>query len=548
MLGRLASLQLCASDELASAALGERLAEGEVKARRGTIRAREGQPLALDKDVVNVAVHPGDLVDARSAASVLSSSLGGDESAYLELCTRDEPFVYVHMGIDGEKAEELKGAVEAENDAREAAGLERMGGFEYEEAVKRDYPMRSTVDGSPIAGTVVGCMEDGGGGLTGLELQYDAELTGTDGWYRQERSRLGVPIVGGIDELVDAVDGLEVVLSLDTDVQIVAQRELERVIELWGAGDGVVVVTRPKTGEILACCSTPYLDPRDRAGSPAEAYVLKAASSAYEPGSTVKPLVAAMAIDMGLASPDTVYDLPAQIDIGGWQVGDVDGRDYATQMTLTQILGRSSNVGAVACAESVGREAFESYMGAFGFGRATGADFPGEAAGRIDWSSGAWQYFAFGQGFSATPLQMAAAIGAVANGGLLLRPTFASSIGGEPVARPDGVRVMSETAAAAVAQMMRGVVENGGASTGRIEGVDVSGKTGTAQRADEEHGGYLDGLYTTSFVGFAPTEDAEVLVYVLVDYVPDGSGSETVGEAWASVMRAALDKVGREDR
>lgn len=554
MTGKLIYYQGFKTGELATTAANERTARKVLPHRRGGIYDRDGNVLARSIDAVDIAVHPAyqttdgstgqtvwvqNYTDPVPVANLLASVLGGSAQTYAEKLTMEQTaYVYVAKKADPEQADQLREQLSALNVERSEAKLSTYPVFEFEDTSKRVYPKGN------IAGNVIGVTGSDGHGLTGLELEYDDILSGTDGYLVEERSLYGSPIVGGQSERVEPVDGENIVISIDIDIQAAAQEQLTQVIETWSAGDGCVVVMQPETGELLACVSTPYLDPSDFSTAATEAFNLRCVSDSYEPGSTVKPLTASMAIDLGIATPYTSYWAPAKIEVGDDLVGDADKRTYEMDMTLTNMLERSSNVGAVLCAESVGASQFASYLDKYQIGHLTGVDYPGEALGlvpKLENYTGAWMAMAFGQSLAVPPVQVARAIGAIANDGVLVTPHFLVNRDGADVEYPAGDRVIASSTATQVAQMMYSVTENGYGSTGRIEGYHLSTKTGTAERAAET-GGYLDGLYTVSFIGFGPTEDPKLLVYVLVDYVPDGTGSEAVGKTWAAIMQAALDK------
>ncbi len=540
MTGRLVYLQAFATGSLSTTAKNERTARLTLAHRRGGIYDRNGNVLARSIDAVDIAAHPNLITEVNATANLLAGVLGGDAGSYAALLDTDSTYTYIAKQVDPEVADQLRAALTAANTERKEAGLEELGGFEYESTSKRVYPM------GEIAGNVVGCVGTDGHGLTGLELQYDEILSGTDGYLIQERGLYGAPVVGGQYERVDPVDGENIVVSIDIDIQRVAQEQLSAIIAEWNAGDGCVVVMQPRTGEILACCSTPYLDPGNFSTAATEAFNLRCVSDSYEPGSTVKPITASAAIDLGVATPETSYYVPARIDVGDDSVGDSDGRDYDTTMTLTNTLELSSNVGAVLVAESIGATQFSEYLERFKIGTRTGVDYPGEAQGLVsdlEDYTGAWASMAFGQGLAVPPVQVARAIAAIANEGVLVQPHFLVNRDGSDVEYPEGERVVATATADQVAEMMCSVTENGYGRTGRVEGYRVSTKTGTAERVDDTTGRYIDGKYTVSFIGFAPTDDPRVLVYVLVDYVPNATGSTAVGEKWAVIMQEALTKL-----
>ena len=541
MLGRLAYLQAFATGDLSVSAKNERTARRVLPHRRGAIYDRNGIVLARSVDAVDIAAHPNMITEVNATANLLVRVLGGDAATYAQKLSLDTTYVYLVKQADPEVADRLKAELATVNKERKAQGLTELGGFEYEDTSRRVYPMGN------IAGNVVGCIGTDGHGLTGLELEYDDILSGTDGWLIQERGVYGSPIVGGQYEREDPVDGENIVISIDVDIQRVVQEQLLAVIDKWGAGNACAIVMQPETGELLACSSTPFLDPGNITTAPTEAFNLRCVSDSYEPGSTVKPIVASMAIDLGIATPDTTYWAPPRINVGTDSVGDADSRDYSMDMSLTNMLERSSNVGAVLCADSVGASQFAAYYDKYQIGSRTGIDYPGEVPGlvtRLENYTGAWQAMAFGQSLAVPPIQVARAIGAIANEGLLMEPHFLVSRNGQEVAYPAGERVIATATADQVAQMMWCVTEYGYGSAGAIEGYNLSTKTGTAERADPETGRYMNDRYLVSFMGFGPTEDPKVLVYVLVDYVPEGgSGAETAAEPWRNIMAEALAKL-----
>lgn len=540
VVGRLAFLQGIRSGELSTEAAYERTAHVVLPHRRGTIYDRSGNVLATSVDATTIAVHPNQVADPNALANIMASVLGGSAESYAQTLYLDTTYAYIAKRVDPDVAERLRDAVNAENKERVDRGAEPIVGIEYTDVSRRIYPF------GEIAGTIVGCVGEDGHGLTGLELQYEDVLGGTDGSLLEERGLFGAPIVGGDYERVDPVDGTDIVLSIDIDIQRIVQERLSATIEEWKAGDSCVMVTDPRTGEILACASTPYLDPSDLVNASADSFVSKCVSYSYEPGSTVKPLTASMAVDMGLATPQTEYFTPASIQVGDDWVHDADEREFDTIMTLTNILERSSNVGAVVCAEDVGADGFAEYFERYGIGVRTDVDFPGEEQGlvtRRENYTGAWAAMAFGQSIAVPPVQVARAIGAIANEGVLMRPHFLVARGSEQEPREPGERVISTATATQVAQMMFSVVENGYGSTGRVEGYRLAGKTGTSERVDPTTGLYFDDVFTASFVGFGPVEDPRALVYVLVDYVPNGGGTSVAGPLWADIMSAVLEKL-----
>ncbi len=541
---RLFYLQAIATGELSTSAHNERTANTVLPYRRGAIYDRNGNVLARSVDAVNIAVHPNivqGLGTVNATANILADVLGGNASDYAEICERDTTYAYVVKNADPVLAANLKAALVAENTERKQNSLTELTGFEYETIQRRIYTQ------GVVAGNIIGIVGgDDDEGITGLELQYNDVLCGTDGYLVQERSRDGMPVVGGDAVRNDPVDGENITISIDLDIQRVAQEQVTQAIADWKAKSGVAIVMIPETGEILACVSTPYLDLSDTSSATTEAFNVKCVSDSYEPGSTFKPITAAAAIDSGTATPSTMYYCPATIQVGDDTVGDSDDRDYDIDLTLTQVLERSSNVGMVECAEDLGSEKFYEYTQRFKIGTRTEIDYPGEVSGLVsdyEHYTGAWASMSFGQSIAVPPIQMARAVSAIANDGVLVQPHFLLKIGSEEQTYDNVGQAVSAQTAREVAEMMYSVIENGYGKTGKIEGYRLSGKTGTAERVDDTTGLYFDNTNTVSFIGFGPTDDPKVLVYVMIDYVTGATGSTVAGPVWAAIMQEALDKL-----
>ena len=537
-------LQAIETGEISTDASEERTANLTLPHRRGAIYDRNGNVLARSVDAVNIAIHPNVVQDndaINATANLIAEVLGGDASTYAQICSRESKYEYLAKNADPLLKANLKSALETANIDRKKAGLVAISGFEYEDVQKRVYTQ------GEVAGNVIGIIGgDENKGITGLELQYEDVLSGTDGYLVQERSRDGDPIVGGEAVRIDPVDGENIVISIDLDIQRTAQEQIAKAVAEWGARSGVAIVMQPETGEVFACVSTPYLDLSNIKAAATEAFNVKCVSDSYEPGSTFKPITASAAIDVGIATPTTNYYCPAEIQVGDDWVGDSDKRDYDIDLTLTEVLERSSNVGMVECAEGLGSRNFYDYTQRFKIGTLTGIDYPGEVSGIVPEYSeytGAWASMAFGQALAVPPFQMARAISAIANDGVLVQPHFLVSIAGQQQNYPEVGRAISSDTARQVSEMMYSVIENGYGNTGKVEGYRLSGKTGTAERVDDTTGLYFANTNTVSFIGFGPTDDPKVLVYVMIDYVTGATGSEAAGPVWSVIMETALKKL-----
>ena len=524
---RLAWYDVFNADWYVGQAEARRLTDRPLYAKRGTVYDRNGNVLATSVECYNVAVNPRLVEDPDAVVAALVEVLGVDEGDAREKVSQDTTFVYIKKQVDTEYVDELK-----------ETGLD---GFEYEQTVKRVYPYGA------LASQVLGVVGNDNHGLTGLELYYDEELSGVDGSIMYEHGLYGERIAGGAYEETPAQDGSDIVLTIDANIQRAAEEALAEAVEEADANYGSIIVTDPNTGEILAACSYPTYDQANLADADSSALNLRVVTDSYEPGSTFKTLTAAMAVDSGSWTSETTIHVPAQVKVGDDIVTDVDDRDWSMDMSLREILRRSSNTGIALVGESMGADSFASYLEKFGIGQSTGVDFPGEVTGivpaREDYTGASVGSMSFGQGVAVPPVQLVRAVGAIANGGTLKTPHFAKSVDGEEVDWSDGdSRAISEEAAASVADMMRTVVDEGTGEAGQVEGYDVSGKTGTAQRASAE-GGYEENNYMASFMGFAPTDDPQVLVYVTLDGTA-GSGGGQAAPPFQKVMSQALDTLG----
>jgi cell division protein FtsI (penicillin-binding protein 3) len=402
----------------------------------------------------------------------------------------------------------------AQAGALKELGLEGLG---FLEDSRRVYPSNE------LACQVLGFVGVDDEGLSGLELYYEELLGGAPGRLIGERDSKGRPIPGGITYEEEAVDGEDIVLTIDKDIQYQTQVALNEAVERWGAKAGSVVVMDPRNGEILAMASSPQFNPNRFAEGDEEAFRNRAIVDTYEPGSTIKSLTAAAVIDAGLYGPDSVFELPPTIQIGGRTIHESHDR-AAVSWTLTDIVTQSSNVGAVKLGLALGEESLYDYFSRFGLTEKTGVDFPGEVKGWLgtpdSWSPSSLATITFGQGVSMTPLQLARALGAIANGGNLVTPHFLkeSSVETDKAPRLVTERAISEETARQMRVVLTDVVNEGTGSAAAVPGYEVAGKTGTAQKARTDgKAGYAQGKYVASFSGFLPAEDPRVLIIVNID-------------------------------
>lgn len=527
---RLADYQIFNADRYLAEADARRKTKQTLYAKRGTIYDRNGTVLVSSVECKNVYVNP-QLIEKKQrkkAIAALVDVLGVDEDYVADLIDEDTTFAYVKRQVDEEDAELL--------------AKKEIAGIEFEPSIKRVYP------NGTLASQVLGIVNVDNVGVSGLEKQYDEILTGVNGSLERERALDGTFIAGGAYKKVPAQDGMDIVLGIDANVQRVAEDAIAEVVERVGAKNGSVVVSDPTTGEIICACSYPTYDPTDLENASNEDINLRVVTDVYEPGSVFKSFVAAVGIEHEGMTPDTAMDVPAMVRVGDDEVRDADKRDYGMNMTLREMLRRSSNTGFVLVGEKIGADDFDRYViKEFGFGTSTGIDFPGESLGiikkRSEYDGATLGSMSFGQALAVEPMQMVRAMSAIANKGVMTTPHFLKTRAGQEVDWTDGEQqVLSAETAAAVADMMRTVVDEGTGVGAQIAGYEISGKTGTAERAVEGTSGYQEGNYMSSFMGFASTTDARAMCYITLDGTTAGSDAAT--PVFKTIMETALPALG----
>ena len=499
---RLVWVQIVAAPEFSAKATKQRRRDIEIPARRGTIYDREGEPLAVSVDAKTIWAAPNTVKDKAGAAQAIASVLGGSPKIYESLLAKDTGFVYIARAVDVDQAKTLQ-----------ALNIKGVG---FLDDSRRMYPS------GELACQTLGFVGAEGRGLAGIEKRYDEVLGGKAGLLIGERDPYGRPIPGGVQKNFDPVDGHDIVLAIDKDIQYHAQTELAAAVEKWGAKGGSVVVMNPRNGEIYAMASTPGFNPNDFRRANADGFKNRPISDAYEPGSTIKSLTAGAVIDKGLFTPKSMFELPSTLTIAGRTIHESHDRG-TVHWSLSDIVTNSSNIGAVKLGLKLGKQGLYDYFAAFGLTEVTGVDYPGEARGWLPkpslWSASSIANIPFGQGVSATPLQLCRAVGALANDGELVTPHFLMKVPEDPnmdLAWPKR-RAISVEAANTTTQMLKNVVIEGTGKEAAVAGYEVAGKTGTAQVALKDGLGYAEGTYIASFIGYLPADDPQVLISVKID-------------------------------
>jgi cell division protein FtsI/penicillin-binding protein 2 len=490
-------------------------------ASRGTLYDRTGVELGLGEQATTIYANPMQIVNPRAASLAVERTLGLDASRiYPELADRTRGFVYV----------------ERQADPAQAAALQRLklSGFGFYPEERRTYPQGS------VAAQVLGYVGIDGNGLSGLELQFDKQLSGHAGHETIVKDPGGRVI--DVEQQRPETPGRDVFLTVDHTIQANAEEVLRETVHKWRAKSASAIVLDPRTGAVLAMAVQPGYDANRFPSAPRDLQRNRTVTDTYEPGSTFKLVTVAAALSERLVSPATRFTLPYSLKVADRVVHDAEERG-TVNYSVAQILAHSSNIGAIELAEMLGRTRLSSWISRFGFGRVTGIDYPGESPGIVlppdKWSGSTIGNVPIGQGIAVTPVQMAAAYAAIANRGVWSRPHLVDHVAGGGRPSLYRRRLVSPGTASQLMMMLKDVVAEGTGTYAAMPGYQVAGKTGTAQKPDS-HGGYATGRYVASFVGIVPASRPRLVVLVTVD--------EPQGAIWGGVVAApAFQQIARFD-
>jgi cell division protein FtsI/penicillin-binding protein 2 len=543
---RLFQLQIVQAADLKEMGLEQREKVKVLAAERGTIYDRDGRELAITVQGKTIGADTEHLQEPAQTADLLAVTLGLDQQGVLDVLQSGRRWVTIARQIDAETAAQVE-------------RLELPGIYSYPEAM-RVYP-----EGS-LAAQVLGFVDPDGNGLEGLEFRYNDQLTGTPGEVRFEQDLEGNVIPQGQYDVTPAIPGSDLVTTIDRDIQFIAERACQQTIDASRADRCTAVVLDPSTGEILAMAVVPGFDPNDRAASPQDDWTNWAVLGTYEPGSTEKLITVAAALEEQVVSAESTFQVPDVIEVvdgacegrhsaSGDQINGCyhDAESHPTEtLSVKDIVTRSSNVGTILVGEELGNTRLTRYIQAFGLGEKTGADVPGESPGALNLDPTCPSCFAsaaIGYSVSVTPLQMAAAYGAVANDGVWIQPHLVREIvDGSGVTRPvtpETHRVISENTARVMRVLLRNVVESGeGTGTNaKVNGYTAAGKTGTARKFVPGQG-YTDD-YVVSFMGMAPATNPKIVVGIVVDSPKVGeSGGRVAAPAFSQIAEDVLHRLG----
>jgi cell division protein FtsI (penicillin-binding protein 3) len=520
VLFRLVNLQVLQAAELTAKADRQHQKTVSLEGARGTVVDRHGKVLAMNMEVPSVFGIPTALESPAKTARSLSPVLHVRTDELEKKLRQDRSFVWLARKLDPEQGHRL------EHMPMEGIGLVMEG--------RRFYPK------GPLLAHVLGFAGMDGEGLEGIERRYEAQLHGEKRVVILQRDAMGRTVFPkGQAEQVPAA-GHSLVITIDEVIQYIAEKELEEAVTKARAKSGTVIVLDPQTGAVLALAISPRFDPNAVASLTADRWRNRALTDAYEPGSTMKALVAAAALEENVMKPSTMlYGENGRMTIANTVIHDHEKLGW---MTFAQVIQKSSNIGAAKTGMALGDQRLYRYLQAFGFGQKTEIDLPGEAGGLVkhpkEWGRRSLASISMGQEIGVTPIQMVSAVAALANSGVLMKPYVVSEVRdaqGKSLRQflPQVKRrVVSPETARTVTSILEGVVTDGTGAKAAIPGFRVAGKTGTAQKIDPRTGAYSSTLFVGSFVGFVPADNPRLAMIVVID--------EPQGESWGGTVAAPV--------
>src|SRR5215510_5222673 len=504
ILFRLVTLQVLQAAELTARADRQHQKSVTLEGARGTVTDRHGKVLAMNMEVPSIFGVPTSLDSPTNAARSLSPVLRIRRDEIEKKLRQDKHFVWLARKVEPEQGQRL------EQLSIDGIGMVMEG--------RRFYPK------GPLLAHVLGFVGMDGVGLEGLERRYESQLHGEKRLTILQRDALGRTVFPkGLREQVPAI-GQALTLTIDEVIQYIAEKELEEAVNNAHAKAGTIIVMEPQSGAILAMAVSPRFDPNTVASLTADRWRNRALTDTYEPGSTMKVVVAAAALEEKVMMP-------------GSMVFGENGR-----MTFAQMIQKSSNIGAAKTGMLLGEQRMYRYLQAFGFGQRTDVDLPGEVGGLLksprEWGRRSLASISMGQEIGVTPLQMVSAVSAIANDGVLMKPYVVSEVRDQKGQLLKNIlphvrrRVVSPDTARTLTTILEGVVTNGTGMKAAISGYRVAGKTGTAQKVDPRTGTYSSSLSVGSSVGFVPADAPRLAMIIVID--------EPQGEAWGGVVAAPV--------
>ena len=518
---RLASLQILQHETLLAKSEKQYVGTVETQFGRGVIYDRNLNELAQNIEVESVYANPSEILNRKAAARVLSKTLNLDRNKVYKKISSKRDFVWIKRKGDLEGIAKLKEA--------DLQGI----GFLPEQ--KRFYPKRE------LAANVLGFVGVDNQGLAGVEHAHQSRLKGNTIRRVTERDAKGRSIQPPESLRDSSRKSFDLVLTLDEVIQFTAEYHLKKQVERFKADSGMALVMDPRTGEIYAMANVPQFNPNNYRAFSQHIWKNNIVAGSYEPGSIFKPIVAAAALDKGLARPHDIYFCEnGKLKIGKANIGEASDHKFGW-MTMSDIIAKSSNIGAIKIAQQVGKKPFYEYIRKFGFGEKSGLSLPGESAGQLkdqkNWSNLSLASISFGHEIAVTPIQMVTAMSAIANGGMLMEPHIIKALikDGEVVEKfgPRKIRrAISKKTSLQMVEILKSVVKNGTGKKAALDGFDVAGKTGTAQKYNMETRSYSSTEFISSFIGFVPADSPRLVILVMID--------NPKGLHWGSVVSAPV--------
>ena len=532
LVGRLFFLQIIDKSDLQAKNLSQVQVDRKLQSPRGTIYDRNGRPLAMSVVTKSLYADPKMIKQSPSeVAELIEPYVTMSKEDIVKSLQEDTAFVWIDRMMEPEKSKAVAQLIEDKN----------LEGLNFVEESKRYYPNGN------LAAQVLGFVGTDDKGLDGLEMVLDDELKGGIQKELVATDRKGNAIFGSVLSKYLPDKGKSVTLTIDASIQFIAERALDKAMEDTGAKHASVIVMDPKTGEILAMANRPTYDPNHYSQGSEEDFKNIAVTNLYEPGSTFKPIIASAALASGKWKLDQVYNDKGSFAANGHVMQNWNGEGYGP-VRLIDILKFSINTGMAEIGTTTGADILSKYVRNYGFGSKTGIELPGEGDGILynpdDMSKLDVATMSIGQGIAVTPLQMVRAFGALSNGGAMMKPHIIKSYSnsqGDVTSTTEtsvvGQPVPAETVKTIV-DILEKEVSEGGGTKAMVEGYHFGGKTGTAQKLDTKHGGYLDGQYIASFIGFGPVEDPKFVVLVVIDDPQKGSyyGSQIVAPVFKDIV------------
>jgi len=502
---RLVDLQVAGHKKFSQLAAEKHGVKQPIIAKRGNIFDRHGEALAVNVPVRTVYADGTHIKDPAAIARVAAPFLGISAKALSAKLTTKRPYLIIRSGMSELDASAMMKALE------EA----KLQGLYLQAGAERVYP------NGKMLSHVLGFVDHTGHGIDGIERMLDKELSGHDGYRHIEHDRKGLEIVLYRGQEEPAEDGVNIYLSIDMGLQAIVEKELDVAMETYKPAGATAILTDPFSGEILAMASRPNYDPNHYSDATFNELRNRAISDMYEPGSVFKIVVASAGINEGVVDDKTMIFCENGRFLYGGKILKDHGTGYG-DLSVADILVHSSNIGAAKIALKMGDIKYYEYVRKFGFGERTHIQLPGEISGLVNspshWDKLTITRMPMGQSIASTPLQMLMAMGTIANGGKLMAPQIIhrkgdGSVPNDPIVRRE---VISSKVTEKITKALSDVVSRGTAKSAKINGYNVAGKTGTAQKISP-HGGYLSNRYIVSFAGYFPAEKPRLVGLVVVD-------------------------------